>query len=221
MFSDGRNSVLDIAKFAVDIGLDAVGISDHFYSIENNLASYVENIKKVQHNVGIKVLIGAEVDLPDDGDMSKLMHIKKQYGFNFFIGALHGIRSENLYVGNQNNYTQSLEFHKRYWKLVPQLASDVFDIIAHIDIVRLSGANYEIELQEYIERALDCFKANKQIIEINTKYPIGYCPSDYILEKIMKRGMPVVLSSDSHLKTDVTIGFDLAYEKIKTKFDRL
>ena len=77
MFSDGRNSVLDIAKFAVDIGLDAVGISDHFYSIENNLASYVENIKKVQHNVGIKVLIGAEVDLPDEAPDERIIHAWK------------------------------------------------------------------------------------------------------------------------------------------------
>lgn len=217
--SDGFDSILDIAQFAENIGLKTVGISDHFYRIENRLPEYIESIHNAQDKVKIKILIGAEVDVPDEKEISALEHIKKQYGFDFFIGAVHGIREKNLYVGDQNEITQSLEFHKKYWQLVTQLASGMFDIIAHIDIVKISGVNYEQIVNEYIERALELFKNTNQIIEVNTKDPMNVCPSDYILSKIIEKKIPLILSSDSHSKSNLCSNFDREYNRILTKFD--
>jgi HisJ family histidinol phosphate phosphatase len=217
-FSDGANSILEIAQFAQSFGLNMLGVSDHFYSIENNLDNYVEAVKSAQSMVNIKIMLGAEVDLPQQADMQKLEEIKKQYGFDFFIGALHGDKEKNIYVGDKTPTTQSIEFHQWYWNRVSELSNGLFDIIAHFDIINLSGMNYENQFEKEIDIAINNIKQSGQIVEINTKCNSMTCPSDYIIDRLAQKQIPLILSSDSHSKGNICNRFELEHARLINKF---
>ena len=218
-FSDGCNSPEEMIIAAQNTGFKTLGISDHFYAIEHDLPKYIKNIRSAQAKYGINVLVGAEIDRPTPSMLEKLYKIKRTYGFDYFIAALHTVpfQGAEYYVGNNQftNIIQCDEYQKQYWTLLSELSSDVFDIIAHLDLIKISGVKTEHRFTEEIKRALSLFKKNNQIVEINTKFSLTENqPSDTILAQIAKLGIPIIFSSDAHINNK--IGYRFNEEIIRT-----
>lgn len=198
------------------MGFKTLGISDHFYAIEHNLPNY---IRTAQIKYDITVLIGVEIDRPNPSMLDKLYKIKRLYGFDYFIAALHTVPFQNTeyYVGNKQyiNITQTYEYQERYWSLLSELACDVFDVIAHMDLIKISGVKTEPLFVEKIQEALSSFKQHNQIVEINTKFSLEENqPSDTILEQISKLDIPVIFSSGAHISNK--IGYRFNEERLRT-----
>jgi DNA polymerase (family 10) len=96
-YSDGLNSVIDMAIEAKRIGMSMIGISDHIaksmighalYSQPGALNERFLEIKQAETQTGLKILAGAEVDISSDGtlEMPDSSEIEK---LDYIMASIH------------------------------------------------------------------------------------------------------------------------------------
>lgn len=93
-WSDGADSLLEMAQAAEKMKLKFISFNDHFGSVgitnplnEKRLASYLNEIEKVQKKVGIKVFSGMEIDILKDGRLP--LPAKRLKELDVVIAAVH------------------------------------------------------------------------------------------------------------------------------------
>ncbi len=224
-FSDGKNSVAEVITAAKQAGLKTIGISDHYWQIQD-IPSYVQTIRAEQERQQFPVLLGMEVDYPAPHQWEQFYKMKRDFGFDYFIGSLHVVPYDGdwHYVGNKEkrDIVQTPLYQKTYWETLPNLACDLFDIVAHMDLIKITGITTEPQFGQEIEMALKAFKANNQIVEINTKYhkPESF-PSDTILAKVVRANLPVIFSTDSHAAEHLMYRFESEQQRLHKLFNNL
>ena len=75
-WSDGQNSLLEMAQKAEQLGFKFISFNDHYGHVgitnplnEKRLAGYLKEIEKVRKKVGIRVFSGVEIDILKDGTL--------------------------------------------------------------------------------------------------------------------------------------------------------
>lgn len=75
-WSDGNNSLLEMAQKAEQLGFKFISFNDHYGPVgitnplnEKRLQGYLKEIEKVRKKVGIKVFSGVEIDILKDGTL--------------------------------------------------------------------------------------------------------------------------------------------------------
>ncbi len=93
-WSDGNNSLLEIARKAEELKLKFISFNDHFGPIgitnpltEKRLTHYLREIEKVQKKVGIKVFSGVEIDIMKNGTLS--LSAKRLRDVDVVIASVH------------------------------------------------------------------------------------------------------------------------------------
>ncbi|MBI2662329.1 DNA polymerase/3'-5' exonuclease PolX [Candidatus Woesearchaeota archaeon] len=76
LWSDGQNTLLEMASCAENLGWKFISFNDHFGSMgitnplnERRLQGYLKEIEKVRKKVGIRVFSGVEIDIAKDGKL--------------------------------------------------------------------------------------------------------------------------------------------------------
>jgi histidinol-phosphatase (PHP family) len=148
------------------------------------------------------------------------------YPFDYVIGSIHWIDDFGIDLKEYIHEWERRDLHdvyKRYFDQVVTLAeSNLFDIIGHIDLVKIFKyipKDEEFLLQQY-ERATNALKESKTCVEISTaglRKPIGQLyPDKRLLEMCFKKNIPIVLSSDAHFPEHVGADFDQAISLAKS-----
>lgn len=98
-WSDGSNTLLEMAQAAENMKLKFISFNDHYSSIgitnplnEKRLKKYLEEIDKIQKKVGIKIYSGVEIDIMKDGSLP--LSPAKLKELDVVIAAVH--TSHNL-----------------------------------------------------------------------------------------------------------------------------
>ena len=93
-WSDGANSILEMAQEAERLKLKFISFNDHFGQIgiinplnEKRLTSYLKEISKVQKKVGIKLFSGVEIDILKEGNLG--LSKKKLKELDVVIASVH------------------------------------------------------------------------------------------------------------------------------------
>ena len=75
-WSDGRNSLLEMAQKAEQLGFKFISFNDHYGHVgitnplnEKRLQGYLKEIEKVRKKVGLRVFSGVEIDILKDGTL--------------------------------------------------------------------------------------------------------------------------------------------------------
>ncbi len=215
----------EIVAEAKRAGLETVGISDHYGKI-HDLSNYVKTVRTEQERQKIRVLLGLEIDVPDSCQLEYFYKIKQKFGFDYFIGSVHGVRYNGTYIPvgdkNKKEILQSPLYQQTYWQTLSEMACGLFDIIAHLDLIKITGIDTTYQFEQEIDAALKAFKAYSQIVEINTRHSETECsPSDAIISKICRVGIPVIFSSDAHIKDKVTHRFESEQKRLHRQFSNL
>jgi DNA polymerase (family 10) len=94
VYSDGRNSVEEMALAAEAMGLEYLTITDHSASAYyarglsvDRLRAQWDEIDRVQERVGIRILKGTESDILEDGSLDYPDHILER--FDIIIASIH------------------------------------------------------------------------------------------------------------------------------------
>ena len=154
-FSDGANSLLEMAEEAKDIGFDYLAVCDHsrsaFYANglnEDRVLKQKDEIKHVKEQIDIEIFHGIESDILRDGSLDYSNDFMNN--FDFVVASVH----------SQFNLSEE-EMTNRIIKAVENPHTDV---LGHpTGRLLLSRAPYQINIKKVIEA---CAK-NDVAIEIN------------------------------------------------------
>ncbi|HET8924488.1 MAG TPA: DNA polymerase/3'-5' exonuclease PolX [Candidatus Acidoferrum sp.] len=184
--SDGKNSIEEMAEAARQLGHQYIAITDHSKAVtvangldEKRMAAHIKKIHAANdEDLGIRVLVGSEVDILKDGSLDYSDEILAQ--LDVVVCSIHSYfnldrtaMTERYLAAVENPYTQ---------------------IIAHPTgrlLLRRDPFDYDME------RVLDACAKHGVAMECNS-YPDRLDLKDVYLRMCKERGVKVVISTDSH-----------------------
>lgn len=184
-YSDGANSIEEMALAAAAMGMKYLTITDHsptaFYArgVEiDRLRAQWDEIDRVQERVGVKLLKGTESDITKDGALDYPDYILER--FDVIIASIH--------ARNKMDEAQMTE------RLLKVLQLPVFKIWGH-PLGRLIQSRAPIECR--IEEILDAVATSRAAIEINGD-PHRLDLEPQLIRRARERGIKFIVSTDAH-----------------------
>ncbi len=185
-WSDGKNSIEEMALAAMKRGYEYIGITDHSQRMrmvngldERRLMAQMEEIDRLNSSLrGIRILKGIEVDILEDGSLDLSAEILRM--LDYVIGSIHS--HFNLDRTSQTR------------RIIRAMESGLISILGHPS-GRLLGkrAPLEIEMEEVFRAA----EATGCIMEINSQ-PHRLDLNDKYLRRAKEMGIKVCINSDAH-----------------------
>lgn len=233
IYSDGKTTIRELAEAAAAQGLDELGISDHYVLLPagrnvswsmsfDGLAQYLTELQEVTEEFRGRLVIrkGLEVDY-DPATERELAEVLHAHDFDFVIGSVHFI--DGFPVDESPDYWDRLSEGERndliraYWVRIEQMAkSCLFDFAGHLDLYKKFGHRPTVDVSKDVMGALDAVAFSGMAVEINTAgwfLPAREAyPSLEILSACRSRAIPILINSDAHEPSNLTRGFDRAYE---------
>ena len=186
MASDGKNSIEEMAEAAKALGHEYIAITDHSKAVtvangldEKRMAAHIKKLRAAdEKGLGIRVLVGSEVDILKDGKLDYPDEILAQV--DVVVCSVHSYftldraaMTERMLAAIENPYTQ---------------------IIGHPTgrlLLRRDAFDYDME------KVLDACAKRGVAMECNS-YPDRLDLKDVYLRMCKERGVKVVISTDSH-----------------------
>jgi DNA polymerase (family X) len=185
--SDGKNSIDEMAEAARKLGHEYIAITDHSkaVTVANGLSEkrMEEHIQRLQaadkKGLGIRVLVGSEVDILKDGSLDYSDEILEQLdvvvcSVHSYFNLDRAAMTERMLAAIENPYTQ---------------------IIGHPTgrlLLKRDALDYDME------KVLDACAKHGVAMECNS-YPDRLDLKDVYLRMCKERGVKVVISTDSHV----------------------
>ncbi len=219
------------AQQALKVGLKEIGFSDHAPLVSHKdptismdyaqLPVYHQMIESVRAEFkdSLKVRVGIEADyIPGFEDKTKA--IIDGYPYDYVYGSVHFIEKwgfDDPIQLKEWNIRDVNEVYRDYHKLLRQSAlSGLFDILAHVDLVKKFDFHPTESMTEEINENARVFKNSGIVIEINTsglrKPAKEIYPSLHDLKIYRTQGVPITFGSDAHKPHEVGCDFDKGRE---------
>ena len=217
---------------AIARGLGEIGFSDHvpmYWLPEEKrdptgamamaeLEEYVSDVLRLRERYPeIPVRLGLEADyIP--GHEEALVRLLEAYPWDYVIGSVHFLDDWNFdHPDLVYRYAEwdIGELYDRFFALERAAAgSGLFDILAHIDLIKKFGHRPRRDQSEAYAALADAIARSGVAIELSTaglRKPVGEVyPAPALLRELCSRGVPLILSSDAHRPCEVGWGFDKA-----------
>jgi histidinol-phosphatase (PHP family) len=235
-WSDGKSSISEHIAKAGELGLDEIGISDHYVLTPDGVQQYFgmplgqldEYVEDVQMSSGeavdgLVVRLGIEVDyFPETGNAAR--DLINSQPFDYVIGSIHFVNDFPIddAVEPWERLTQDERNYeiRCYWTRIRQMAeSGLFDIAGHLDLPKKFGFSSTEDLSVEIGAALDAIAAADMSFEVNSSGWYKPCKEQYpsigIIRECFNRHIPVIVTSDAHIAENLIKGFEEAYSLIE------
>ena len=185
-WSDGNNSIEEMARAAKERGYNYIAICDHSPSIgitngltEERLVRQIEEIDKVNRGLrGFTVLRGIEVDIKSNNQLDLADDLLGE--LDVVVAAVH------------TKFGQPRD--KMTGRIIKAIENPHVDIIAH-PTGRIIGRRepYEVDM----DAVMDACRANGTVLELNA-YPERLDLSDINCRKAKEKGVKIAISTDAH-----------------------
>ncbi|SJZ32251.1 histidinol-phosphatase HisJ family protein [Selenihalanaerobacter shriftii] len=215
-----KENLRKFAKSAKERGVKKLGIADHNRYHKD---FKFDNIRIINEEFSeVDLLVGIEMDYTP-GNEGAIFNFLNKLDLDYVIGSIHYIDDWMFdhpdYTNEYDNWNID-QLYAKYFSIINQAAgSDLFDIIGHLDLIKVFDYHPRRDVIEYAELALQTIADNNLCIEVNTNglnKPIGKMyPSRALLEKAYDLGIPVTLSSDAHSPKRVGENLNMAKNLIK------
>jgi DNA polymerase (family 10) len=188
----GEDSIEKMAKAAMDMGYEYIGISDHtkFLRIEHGLnekqlLNQHKEIEKLNskfriQNSGFRILHGCEANIMSDGSIDIKDEVLAK--LDYVIAGAHSVLKQ-----------EKLKMTER---LVKAIKNPNVDIISH-PTGRLIGKRDEYQVD--FDKILKTAKETGTILEINSA-PIRLDLRDLYIRRAKNEGVKMIINTDSHQK---------------------
>ena len=185
VYSDGRNSIEEMALAAEAMGMTYLTITDHSPSAHyargvgiDRLRAQWDEIARVQELVKIKLLKGTESDILEDGSLDYPDHFLEQ--FDIIIASIHS--------------RHRMDSEQMTQRLLRALKSPFFKIWGH-PLGRLIGSRPPLECR--MGQVLDAIADSKCAIEVNGD-PHRLDLEPQWIRAARTRGIRCIISTDAH-----------------------
>ena len=237
-YCDGKNSPEEMVLSAIQKGLKEIGLCVHSYTFfDNSYCVSEDGVKafqkemaelKIKYADKIKVLCGVEQDVYSTFPTS---------GFDYVIGSVHYFKVGELYfdVDKSKDYLVKVvnecfdgDFYsavENYFSAVKKVADINADIVGHFDLINKFNQDdclFSTTEKRYVDAYTDAIErlTEKQgrvyeliVGAISRGYRKEPYPSLEMIKLIKERGGKLILSSDSHRKENLAVGFS-EWEKL-------
>ncbi len=237
VFSDGINTIEEIADKAIEKGFLTLGMSDHsftefddtFCMKENDFDAYIEKISQLKkvYEGRLDLFAGMELDYYSKDIKTELL--------DYVIGSVHYLYKNGIYYPIDHTREQEKLgidegcggdvnlFIKAYFEsLCNHVSENKIDVIGHFDVLTKFGLIDENDAfyRKEAKLAVDYIVEKGVIIEINTgavfkKLKSFPYPHSFILEHIRERGGRVVIDADAHVADNINFYFEESCEIMK------
>jgi DNA polymerase (family 10) len=187
IYSDGENTIKEMASKAVRLGYKYIGITDHSLSqnthSKKDILSYIKSIKleieKLNYSENtLKIFLGTECNILSDGNLSLEDEILKEY--DFAIASIH----------TSFNQTKD-QITKR---LLNAVSNPYINFIGHpTGRILLEREAYPVDWNLFFSY---CIKYNKPV-EINA-FPTRLDLPDDLVKQAKESGVKLLINTDSH-----------------------
>jgi DNA polymerase (family 10) len=185
-WSDGSNTIEEMARAAKSGGYQYIAICDHSPTLgvtrgltQERLFKQVKEIERLNRGLkGFRVLCGIEVDVQSNGQLDFDDDILKK--LDLVVAAVH------------TKFGQSKDEMTR--RITRAVENPHVDIIAH-PTGRLIGKRepYQVDM----DKIMDACRANSKVLELNA-YPERLDLSDFHCRKAKEKGVRIAISTDAH-----------------------
>lgn len=216
-----HGSVGAYVQRAVELGMDAIGFSDHLPFVDredrtltmsrDELPAYVREVREVALGAdGIEVLLGIEADFIP-GTEDAVSALLDDHPFDYVLGSVHVLGDWVFDHPAHLERYESIdvdEFWAEYLATVrAAAATGLFDVLAHPDLAKKFDVRPAADLSGAYEALADTLAEAGMAIEVNTaglfKPVAEIYPGRGFLELCRGRGIPVTLGSDAHAPDEV------------------
>lgn len=191
-WTDGENSIEEMARAAIEVGLQYIAITDHTRSLamtggsdEKKLLKQMAAIDKInkgysQKDIGFRVLTGAEVNIGKDGLLD--IDDKTLAKLDVVGAAVH------------SHFNLSREEQTK--RIIRAMENPNVDIIFHLT-GRIINRREPIDLD--IDEIIKAAKRTKTVLEVNAFPDRADIKEEYI-RKCVEAGVKMSIDSDAHSK---------------------
>jgi len=212
---------------ALQKGIEIYGFADHApMDFDQKYRMKFEEMEKYEQKIislsqkydNIKILLGYEVDFTPFVDKKVL-----ERDVDYFIGSVHFLDNwgfDNPEFIKEWSSRDVEDVYKEYFSLIEKMAdSKMFDIVGHIDLIKVFGHKPETPIKDIIYKALKAVKKAGMAVELNTagiRKPVKELyPGDEILEMVLNENIDITFSSDAHSPEQVGFMLKETVEKAK------
>lgn len=218
-----RGALADYVAYAAEAGLPTLGVADHaprfadpddhplpgIQMARSEYPAYLAEARALRERYAdrLELLIGIEADYLPGTETTYRAQLGAS-GLDYVIGSVHEWDGIHVYK------PQTWEGHERralfegYFAHVrAAVRSGLFDVLGHLDAVKVYGPDvFDVAAHE-IEPTLDAIAESGIVVELNTS---GYrkCgelfPSPVLVERLHARGVRFTFGSDAHHPSELT-----------------
>jgi histidinol-phosphatase (PHP family) len=199
LFSDGKSELEDYVKSALELGMSAIGFSEHSpLPFDNNFSLKAERIDeyirqtdflKEKYKDKLKIYRALEMDyIP--GISTDFDYWRNQCNVDYLIGSIHLVKAddiEKLWFTDGPDYTiydQGIQdffggdvkkaVRQFYHQTNAMIKTQQFEIIGHFDKIKMHNrdrffSDKDKWYRELIDETIDLIKQKCLIVEINTR----------------------------------------------------
>ncbi|HRY13888.1 MAG TPA: histidinol-phosphatase HisJ family protein [Syntrophomonadaceae bacterium] len=203
---------------AHQVGVEEIGFCEHdefIHLIDLDLFKSIRDTGR--HNIKLK--LGLELDFTMDRE-ELIPESIPTAEYDYIIGSVHFIDGWGFdHPDHKSGYDDRDidEIYHRYTEiLMASSACRQFDIVGHIDLVKIWGHRPRRKsVLAYLDPVLKSIKYHGLAVEINSgglRKPVGELyPSSAIVERMYDYDIPVTLGSDAHHPEQIGSGLIEAY----------
>ena len=219
----------DYVLHALARGLTEVAITDHvpLYFLPGDdpdpglamtraeLPGYVEEVLALREEFRgrIEVLLGIEADYAE-GHEEALRALLAPWEWDVVLGSVHHVAGgwiDAPGAGARHDREGSANLWGEYYRLLAKAASSgLFDVMTHFDLPKKFGNHRPGECEEAENAAVAAVRAAGVAAEVSSaglRKAVGEeYPGPALLAKLVRAGVPLVFSSDSHAPAEVAWG---------------
>ncbi len=233
-WSDGRSTFAELYKRAEAVGVNELGLSDHFclypdgrvpdWSLDpSQFEDYLSDVGSFKNHGNLAIRVGLEYDWFEGHDPT-IRPLVERIPLDYRIGSVHHVEQEQFDMSIEYWSNKSPEerdnVYRKYWNQIQEMASSgLFDIAAHLDLPKKLGFYPQADISDVIDEALEAIRENDLVVELNTAgfgkpCADGY-PSLEILKRCKAKEIPVTLSADGHQPEHILYEFERGLARLK------
>jgi len=212
-------SIDEYIQKAIETKTAYFGFSDHapmdfdpkYRMSFEQMQKYEEDVlnAKEKYKNKINILLGYEVDYLKGHMDDRVLNAKVDY----LIGSVHFIEGWGFdnpeFIGKYEEQDID-EIWQKYFDTIEEMAnSKLFDIVGHIDLIKVFKFMPKKEISLIAKNALVAIKKADMVLEINVagyRKPVEEAyPSLTLLELAFKLNIPITFGSDAHEPNQVSL----------------
>ncbi len=229
-FSDGRSAPEDYIAPALAAGLKEIGFSEHltlFRELEDwnmnpaKMPAYLAHLERVRKSSEHLIIrTGLEVDFIE-GRENEIRDFLSPLPVDYIIGSVHYLGEKTVDFGPEFYEGKNIDrlFKSYFDSVCSAIASGLFDIIGHCDLIRIYGYKPSEDPEPVYRNLARTMKKYNVAFELNTNgrnRPLAdFYPDRRFLHIFHDENVPVCVNSDAHMPARVGQYFDEAYDLLR------